>query len=51
MAVKESLEYEDIQTETKLEDCALKEVRNMKVGIKYATEWIHLTEGKPITCH
>ena len=38
--VEESLEYEDIQTETKLEDCALVEVemRNGEVGMKYVKD-------------
>ena len=36
-SIGESLEYEDIHTETKLEDCASVEVemRNGEVGMKY----------------
>ena len=34
-SVGESLEYEDIQTETKLDDCASVEMRNREVGMKY----------------
>ena len=38
--IGESLEYEDIQTVTNLEDCASVEVemRNRKVGMKYVKD-------------
>ena len=39
-SIGESLEYEDIQTETKLEDCAPveMEMRNGEVGMKYVKD-------------
>ena len=37
-SIGESLEYEDIETETKLEDCASVEMKNRKVTMKYVKD-------------